>query len=204
MARFRFDIKGVQLVLVSRTVESKTIACPYANDSVWFRCMGGAKLSFSSLTMLPGLHSSRELQKTGNETIKMAKISNDSIPRRKSYSFGRLSSIFCILLASWLFLFRGTPIEGPSRDYQPVYVPVTPLQHTLDTPQSNHRTEVVQWDQHSLIIQSQRVMLWCVPEYILSSQALVTLAPGLERYIRGGCPFLLSGGMFWRRSRQLE
>lgn len=156
--------------------------------------------------MLPGLHSShssRESQKTRNETIKMVKIPNDPIPKRQSYLFGRLSSVFCLLLASWLFLFRGTLIEGHSRDYQPLYVPVTPLRPILDTPQSNHRTEVVQWDQHNLVIQNQRVMLWCVLDCVLSSQALVTPAPGLERYIRGGCLFLLFGGMFWRRSRQL-
>lgn len=139
-----------------------------------------------------------------NKIIEMAKVPNKPIPSRQSYSFGRLSTVFCILLASCWFLFRGTPIKERSRDYQPLYVPVTPLQPILDTPQSNHRTEVVQWDQHNLIIRSQRVMLWYVPDCILPSQTLVTPAPGLERYIRGGCLFLLSGGMFWRRSRLLE
>ena len=155
--------------------------------------------------MLPRpLHSSKEIHKTRNEVMKVFKTSGDSIARRQRYSFGRLISFLCILLAGWLFLLYGTPFEGPSRHYQLEYVPVTPFREpVLDTPQSNHRTEVVQWDQHSLIIYGQRVMLWCVPECLLS-QALVTLELGPERYIHGGCPFLLSGGTFWRRLKLLE
>lgn len=133
----------------------------------------------------------------------MVKISSDSIPRPQRCSFCRLTGL-AILLACLLFLLRGTHFEIPSRDHQPKYVPSTSLQLTLDPPQSNHRTDVVQWDQHSLIIHGQRVFLWCVPECIMSSQAFVTPEPGLVRYIRGGCLFLHSGEMFWRRSRQLE
>jgi hypothetical protein len=137
--------------------------------------------------------------------MEMVKISADSILRHKGHSLGRLTSALCILLASLLFLLHGTPFESPSRDDQPGHVPIPPLREpVLGAPQSNHRTEVVQWDQHSLIIHGQRVMLWCVPERILSSQVFVTLAPGPERCTRGGCPFLLSGGMFLRRSRRLE
>lgn len=147
---------------------------------------------------------SRESRKTRNDTMKMAKISSDFIPRPQRHSFGRLASVSYILLAIWLFLLRGTLFERPSRDYQSKYAPSIPLQPTLDPAQSNHRTEVVQWDQHSLIIHGQRVLLWYVPECVLSAQALVTPEPGLVRYIRGGCPFLLFGEMFWRRSRQLE
>jgi hypothetical protein len=136
--------------------------------------------------------------------MKMVKISSDSIPRPQRYSFGRFTSVLCILLASLLFLLRGTPFESPPRDHQPEHVPSIPLQPTLDPAQSNHRTEVVQWDHHSLVIHGQRVLLWCVPERILSSQTPVTPEPGPVRYIRGGYLFLLSGEMFWRRSRQLE
>jgi len=125
----------------------------------------------------------------------MVKISSETIPIRQRSSFGRSTSVLCILLASCLFLLRGTPLEGSSYDYQPEYEPVTPLRPLLETPQSNHWTEVVQWDEHSLIIQGQRVMLWYAPNCTMSSQALLTLALGPERCIRGGCPFLLSGGM---------
>ena len=94
--------------------------------------------------------------------MKMVKISSDFIPRPQRYSFGRLTSVLCILLASSIFLLRGTTFEKPSRGHQPEDVPPIPLQPTLDPAQSNHRTEVVQWDQHSLIIHGQRVLLWCV------------------------------------------
>lgn len=100
--------------------------------------------------------------------MKMVKISSHSIPRPQRYSFGRLASVLCILLASWVFLLRGTTFERPSRGHQPEDVHSIPLQPTLDPAQSNHRTEVVQWDQHSLIIHGQRVLLW----YVLSVYCL--------------------------------
>lgn len=113
----------------------------------------------------------RETRKTRNDTMKMVKISSDFIPRPQRHSFGRLTSVSCVLLAIWLFLLRGTPFGRPSRDHQPEYVPSIPPQPTLDPVQSNHRTEVVQWDQHSLIIHGQRVLLWYVPECVVFTSA---------------------------------
>ena len=94
--------------------------------------------------------------------MKMIKISSDSIPGLQRHSFGRLTSVLCILLASWLLFLHGTTFERPSRGHQPEYVSSIPLEPTLDPAQSNHRTDVVQWDQYSLIIHGQRVLLWCV------------------------------------------
>ena len=154
VARFRFDIVSTNL----KDSCSPRLP-PYVSNSVYV--WESSSYSRPASTFLD-LHRSREFQNTRNEIMKMVKISNDSIPRPQPYSFGRLTSVLCILLASWVFLLHGTTFERPSRDHQPEDVSPTHLQPTLDPAQSNHRTEVVQWDQHSLIIHGQRVLLWCV------------------------------------------
>lgn len=169
----------------------KSVACCCMQTSVCGLCCVGWSQLFFSLTTLLGPSPTRDK----DEIMKMDKISSHSIHKFQGYSSGRLTGVLCFLLVGLLFLLRGTPFGGPCRDYQPEYVTIPHLKPTLDTPQSNHRTEVVQWDQNSLIIHGQRVILWCVSECIPSAQVPVTLAPGLERYIRGGCPFPLFGGI---------